>query len=240
MKYFVLLFTACVVSLICNSQTHIYLIPTIHGLHKTNQQYNYDSLRNIISKLNPDVIAVEIRSEDMNKDSNYLKKNYPFEMWMMSLWFPSVKIEGFDWLGKDLEGNIIPEDYWVRQSSIRKLQNQLNADSSFTSKIWHCNSFTGERMIILKESSLQSILTSNDAALTLKYYQCLKNAFENSPYLALTDFYNERNTKMQENLHQLFNKHDGKRLVILTGDDHYPYLLQWIQDKNFLLKPIFE
>ena len=37
------------------SQARIMLLPTLHGLHKSNMQYNYDSLRNMIGRLNPDV-----------------------------------------------------------------------------------------------------------------------------------------------------------------------------------------
>ena len=87
------------------AQTRVYVIPVLHGMHKTNQQYTYDSIRAMVERLNPDVIAVEIRAEDIDSDTAYLKQNYPLEMWMMRYWFPSATIAGFDWLGKDLAAN---------------------------------------------------------------------------------------------------------------------------------------
>ncbi|HYK54919.1 MAG TPA: hypothetical protein VEV15_00445, partial [Flavisolibacter sp.] len=69
------------------AQTKVCLIPTLHGLHKTNKLYNYDSLKATVARLHPDVIAVEIRAEDVASDTAYLKKNYPYEMWMMRYWF---------------------------------------------------------------------------------------------------------------------------------------------------------
>ncbi|HLN74002.1 MAG TPA: hypothetical protein VK205_11955, partial [Prolixibacteraceae bacterium] len=78
-------------------QKKVYFIPTLHGLHQANQSYSYDSLKQLINHLNPDIIAVEIRQEDINGDSLYLSKNYPYEMRMMKYWFPNTKIVGFDW-----------------------------------------------------------------------------------------------------------------------------------------------
>ncbi|MGZ5287826.1 MAG: hypothetical protein ACXWB9_11595, partial [Flavisolibacter sp.] len=88
----------------------------LHGLHKTNTAYNYDSLKNTVTRFYPDLIAVEIRSDDITGDSSYLGKNYPREMWMMRYWFPGVEIDGYDWLGKDLEGRRIPDQYWKNEA----------------------------------------------------------------------------------------------------------------------------
>jgi hypothetical protein len=217
------------------TQTKVCLIHALHGLHKTNNQYSYDSLKAIITRMHPDVIAVEIRAEDVASDTAYLKKNYPYEMWMMQYWFPSATIEGFDWLGTELEGKAIPDRYWKDQSKVKTLERLLDGDSVYSSKANQCQTHVDERMTILKNNSLQNILQSKDASLTKAYYNCLDLQLQGSDYAELTRFYTARNEKMQERLSALVEKYPNKTIVVLTGDDHYPYLLEHLQKQNIVL-----
>jgi hypothetical protein len=217
----------------------VYLIPALHGLHKTNQQYTYEHLKAVIENINPDVIAVEIRSEDINSDSIYLKKNYPYEMWMMRYWFPTAAIEGFDWLGAELEGKVIPDRYWQDQSVIKALQSKLQIDSFYTAKLKSCAIYTKERMKNLQNSSLKVILQSNEFILVKEYYNCLNLQLQNSDYEELPRFYASRNKKMQEALSELMKKHAGKTIVVITGADHYPYLQEDLRkQKVTVLQPV--
>jgi hypothetical protein len=152
------------------AQQTVKIIPTIHKLHVVNVKYNYDSLREIVAELEPTLIAVEMRNEDLKLDSNYLKRNYPYEMWMMKYWFPNLTIVGFDWLGPGLEGRQIPENYWKEQSDIKKWERLLAEDTSFNSKIEECDSFTHLRMNLLQSLSFSQLLKSNDSSLTVAYY----------------------------------------------------------------------
>jgi hypothetical protein len=214
------------------SQTKVYLIPTLHGLHKTNQQYNYDTIKAVVVRLNPDVIAVEIRPEDVKEDSSYLKSNYPFEMWMMPHWFAATTIEGFDWLGAELENKPIPPRYWQDQSRTKYLQRRLDLDSVYTARLKSCQLYTNDRMAILNSQSLKGIIASNDALLIKEYYNCLQLQLRGSDYEELTAFYTMRNKKMMTRLDALFQKHSGKTIVVLMGDDHYPYLLEHLKKSN--------
>lgn len=217
------------------SQTSVCLIPTLHGLHKTNNQYSYDSLKAIVARIQPDVIAVEIRPEDIGSDTAYLKKNYPLEMWMMRYWFPAAAPGGFDWLGTELEGNSIPDRYWKEQSAIKELERSLDADSLYSSRLARCQTYVQERLAILKDHSLQAILQSRDAALTCAYYNCLDRQLQGSKYAELTKFYTERNKRMSERMSTLLKLHPNKTMVVLTGDDHYPYLLEYLQKQKIVL-----
>jgi hypothetical protein len=211
------------------SQTQVVLIPTIHGLHRTNRQYNYDSLKAIVKQINPDVIAVEIRSIEVNADTNYLKKNYPYEMWMMRYWFPQTHIEGFDWLGDDLEGRQIPERYWQEQSNIKRLEQQLDKDSIYSKKFGDCNRYTRKRLEILGKNALKEILNSDDAFFVINYYECMQQQLSGSIYEQLPNFYNRRNKEMETRLNAIIQKHQNKKIIVLTGDDHYPYLLEYLK-----------
>ena len=217
------------------SQARVMLLPTLHGLHKSNTQYNYDSLRNMVGRLSPDVIVVEIRAEDVGADTTYLKMNYPFEMWMMRYWFPALTIEGFDWLGSDIEGKAIPRDYWKNISQVKKLERELGADTIYSKELEACDQYVKLRMEILRTSSLQDILASRDAMFTRKYYECIEEQLKGSNYEGLTRFYDQRNQNMMKRISGIIKKHEGRTIVILTGDDHYPYLLEHLRKLNIVL-----
>jgi hypothetical protein len=210
------------------AQGRVYVLPVLHGLHKTNPEYTYDSVRAIVARLKPDVIAVEIRSEDITSDTAYLKQNYPQEMWMMRYWFPSSTIAGFDWLGAELEGKPIPDRYWKDHSRIRALQTLLNTDTVYSRKLAACQLYTDQRMDILERQSLRGILQSNDAILVKEYYNCLGQHLQGSDYEELTRFYDARNSRIQQNVAALAEAHKDKTVVVLTGDDHYPYLREYL------------
>ncbi len=209
----------------CNNYAgKVYFIPTLHSLHKVNDKYNYDSLKQLVSSLNPDIIAVEIRAEDINEDSVYLSKNYPYEMRMMKFWFPGVKVIGFDWLGNDIQGKLIPANYWSEISSIKKYEKELNSDSLFAMQTSECDSFTIQRLEIIKNYSLEEILESNDSALTKQFYECLGNKLNGSVHERVLQFYDLRNSKLLENIKVIIAENKNKRIVILTGDDHFVFL----------------
>jgi hypothetical protein len=228
-KAFCFFLILCLLTTAAFSQTKVYLLPVLHSMHKSNFFYPYDSVKAVVARTAADVVAVEIRPEDISKDSNYLKANYPFEMWMMAHWFPQKTIVGFDWLGADLEGKPIPEKYWQQGSEIKKLQTALNKDSVYTARLRSCTLYSDERLKLLSSQSLKAILTSNDAILTKEYYNCLEQHLRGSEYEALTQFYTLRNQKMMAHLDALLHAHEGKTIVVVTGADHYPYLLDHLK-----------
>lgn len=212
---------------IVSAQQNVILLPTIHKLHTVNHRYNYDSLRAKITALGPAIIAVEIRNEDLFRDTAYLKRNYPYEMWMMHYWFPDVKVVGFDWLGTDIEGKRIPDDYWRTQAAIKKWERALEADTIWSTVIVPCASFTQQRMQLLKTTTLDELLVSDDASLNLSYYDCLDKKLAGSVHHRVVDFYNTRNERMISNLKGIIKENwNNEKLLILTGDDHYPVLKQ--------------
>ena len=210
------------------TQNKVYIVPVLHGLHKTNPQYTYDSIQAIVGRLKPDVIAVEMRAEDIGTDTAYLKQNYPYEMWMMPYWFPSATIAGFDWLGSELEGKPIPARYWKDHSRIKALERLLDTDTLYQNKLAACQHYEEERLRILKTGSLKAILRSSDNILIKEYYNCLDQQLRGSDYEELTRFYNERNRHIQQNVLGLAQRHTDKTIVVLTGDDHYPYLREYL------------
>lgn len=240
MRPSILIFAALVLlATAAGAQTKVYLVPVLHSLHKTNYFYPYDSVQAVVARTGADVVAVEIRPEDVTGDSNYLKANYPFEMWMMPHWFAQKTIEGFDWLGADVEGKTIPAGYWQQGSAIKKLQSALNKDSVYTARLKSCQLYADERMKLLSSQSLKAILNSNDAILTKEYYNCLEQHLRGSDYADLTQFYSLRNQKMMAHLDNIFRKHNGKTIVVVTGADHYPYLLDHLKKNRVQIGKLY-
>lgn len=206
-------------------QKNTVILPTLHALHRVAPRYTYDSLKAAITWLQPEVIAVEIRPEDIDKDSDYLKKNYPYEAWMMRYWFPQAKLVGFDWLGEDIEGKPIPDGYWEGPTSVKQWEKELAADTLYSKRAERCQVYSLQRVNMLVKSSLADILDNdNDAILQQEHYNCLSMQLRGSPHYRIMQFYDKRNSKMQENLKQQLASFAGRRVVIVTGDEHYPFL----------------
>ena len=206
----------------CKSQNpKLYFIPSLHKLHQANSQYTYDSLRQLIARLQPDIIAVEIRQSDIGHDSNYLKNNYPYEMWIMRYWFPEAGIVGFDWLGDDIEGKPLSERYWREVSPIKQWERALNADTVYTPKAVSCRSISARRGELLKSLSLKELMESEDAQLTKDFYTCLAEQLKGSIHERILAFYDERNLRILKNIQGIVSGNKGKKIVVITGDDHY-------------------
>lgn len=214
------------------ADSKIYLLPTLHSIHKINANYDYRHLKETVVEINPDIIAVEIRPEDISQDSLYLKKNYPYEMWMMKEWFPAKKILGFDWLGTDIENQLIPANYWKEISPIKKYEKALAEDSVYSAKKAKCEHFNTERLPILKTNSLAQLLKSKDAQLTSDFYQCFNESLQGSIHKRIPEFYAKRNQEILENIRKIILENKNKKILFLTGDDHYIFLKDKIKHQT--------
>ncbi|MBA3899440.1 MAG: hypothetical protein H0X62_04390 [Bacteroidetes bacterium] len=210
----------------------IYVVPALHHIHKINSNYSYDSLRVVVKNLKPDVLLVEIRPEDIDRDTAYLKKNYPLEMWAMKLWFPNHPLVGIDWLGKDIAGKPIPENYWKEKSQLKIWEKAVESDSLIKGRLVECETYVAERIPVLKEGSFLEIVNGNDEQLTLAYYQCMERTFFGTPHAKITDFYKERNISMAENIVKAVIENGKGKYVVVTGADHAPFIKMYLFKKG--------
>ncbi len=214
---------------LAQQKTSVYIISTLHGLHKTNLQYTYDSLFAFIDRLNPDVVAVEIRPEDMNASTNYLKSNYPYEMYECISRYKNKTVLGIDWLGKDIEGIAIAPNYWREVSAIKKMQQQLNEDSNIVKKLSILTVVTNQKMTIAKSSSLVQLNDGRYDVANHIYYQQLKQLLQSTPYEGIAEFYETRDKKIAANIISIINNNKGKKLLFLVGADHRDFANRQVQ-----------
>lgn len=212
-------------------KSEVVIISTIHGAHKTNPNYSYDSLYKFIDKFNPDVIGVEIRNEDIDSSFTYLKNNYPYEMYACIKKYPSKNVLGFDWLGKELEGKAIPENYWKDISAIKKLQQKLNTDSTILKKLSILDIIKEEKNKLALNASLPELNDGRYDLINHIYYEQLKALLQATVYLSLSDFYQQRDEHIAQNILEIIKKNKGKRMIFLIGADHRDYTLKKVSNE---------
>lgn len=209
----------------------VVIISTIHGAHKSNPNYSYDSLFEFIEQFNPDIIGVEIRAEDIDSSVTYLKNNYPFEMYESIKKFPSKKVLGFDWLGMELKGKAIPENYWKDSSAIKKLQNKLNADSTILQKLSILDIIKDEKNKLVLNASLLELNDGRYDLINHIYYEQLKALLQDTEFKALSDFYQQRDEHIAQNILEIIKNKKGKRMIFLIGADHRDYTIKKVTNE---------
>ena len=212
-------------------KTEVWIIATIHGAHKVNPNYPYDSLFSFIDRLNPDVVGVEIRSEDIDRSLAYLKNNYPFEMHESIGRYSGKIVRGFDWLGADLEGRGIPANYWQEVSPTKKLQGEMGQDSVILAALSVLKPLQDEMNKLALNASLSELNDGRYDLLSFVYYQQLKLIFNDTPYIALSEFYRKRDEHIAQNIINIIKAHTGKRMVFMLGADHRDYTVKAIQSQ---------
>src|SRR5690606_9807764 len=227
--YFLLFLFLPMVSVMSqSSKTEVLVISTLHGAHEVNPNYSYADLFSFIEAFNPDVLGVEIRAEDLTRPAAYLKQNYPYEMYICREKYPSTLVVGFDWLGDDLAGRAIPERYWKEQSPIKKLQQELSADSVMREKLAVLDVLSEEKKALALRASLTSLNDGRYDLINRVYYAQLNVLLKNTPYEALSTFYATRDEMIARQILALIKSHPGKRMLFLVGADHRAYVVQEI------------
>lgn len=209
----------------------VILISTIHGAHKTNPNYSYDSLFKFIEKFNPDVIGIEIRAEDMDSSITYLKVNYPFEMYVCIDKYHSKNVMGFDWLGTELQGKPIPENYWKDSSEIKKLQRKLNSDSIILNKLSILDIVKEEKHKLVMNATLLELNDGRYDLINHIYYTQLKALLQHTEFKGLSEFYQQRDEHITQNILEIIKNNKGKRLIFLVGADHRDYTLKKLSNE---------
>ena len=196
------------------------VVGTIHGAHTMNPNYTYDSLFNFIEKYNPDIIGVEIRKEDMDSSVTYLKSNYPFEMYECISRYPEKVVLGFDWLGDDIAGKAIPGNYWKEISPVKKLEQQLFADTVMLQKLAVIDIIRDEKIKMVLNSSLEQLNDGKYDLINRIYYRQLELMLKDTEYSPLTGFYKKRDEMIVENILEIVKNNPGKKMIFLLGADH--------------------
>lgn len=169
-------------------RTEVTICSTIHGSHKNNQLYSYEDLYEFVDLLDLDIIGVEIRQTDLDSSLNYLRSNYPFEMYNCKYKYHHKKVVGFDWLGEEVEGRGIPYNYWTNSSKVKKLERKLNKDTIVMQNLAVADRIREEKVEIFLSSSLYQLNKGRYDTLNEEYYRELDKKLKSTRYHYIPDF----------------------------------------------------
>lgn len=198
---------------------NIKILGTIHKLHNENKNYTIAHIKKEIIKFSPDIIAVEIRNEDINNENDYLVNYYPLEMIEIKKEFEKkIPIIGFDWRGEEIKNK--PIEKWspfknFKNKNIEKLiGKRLEIMNTFYK---NCDIYECQDKLKLQELSL---IEENINNLLVKF-----------GYKNLVDYKKNRELIMGSNLSKINRDNKDKKILILTGITHVLFLNNYFGKK---------
>ncbi|MEG0308733.1 MAG: hypothetical protein RR636_12375 [Clostridium sp.] len=194
------------------NKTEVVIIGVVHEIYK-NEILKY------IAEHNPDVIGVEIRSEDIKETKEYLLDNYPSEMVEIVHKFPEIKTLGFDWLGEYIQNKKLSREYW-QNNSVKKLYREFLNDITFQKERELLNIIEGKRDEILNNSNLKIYNNGIDDILAEVYYKQFYNILNKTQYEDYAHFWKDRDTHISQNVINIIEENKDKRIILIMGGDH--------------------
>jgi hypothetical protein len=197
--------------------TEVMVIGAVHSAHNGHPTYSYEHLFATVRQFDPDVVAVEIRQEDLKRDANYLARNYPYEMRALAQEY-GAKAVGFDWLGAELEGRAVPENWWKEQSWLKRLEREKGADRTYRAP--EVDALRQRQLELIRSATAATLNDGRYDDVTRAYYEAFAKSVAGSRYDRLAIFYRERDRRIAENLRRIITEHAGKRVAVIMGADH--------------------
>lgn len=211
------------------SKTKVMVLGTIHRMHKDNKFYSYDDVFSIIDRFKPDVIGVEIRREDMMQPRGYLEKYYPYEMIESKFRYEDgCSIYGFDWLGKSIEGKLIPERYF-ETLDVKILEKEFDLTQDYQKEKDLIEAIEKVRMSLIMNHTAEECNNGRYDTASEIFYSQLELMLENTPYEKMYRFYSERDLHIDNNMIDIIRNNKGKRIIVMTGMDHRVFAIKAIR-----------
>jgi len=215
-------------------KTQVLLLPTIHNAHETNSRYTYQHLLKIIENFKPDIIAIEIRPEDMGQhDTVYLKAFYRPDMIMVKDKFPAIPKVGIDFLGIDMVGKTLALNYrrdtTTANAKAGAISRAISRDSIFAkaNKTAGLVELEAKRLVLIASANAQELIDgpfdsySNAMAAKLDSLRGL-----NPKYAQFQMSTTYRDQRLADNVKNVILKNPGKRIVVLSGVNHHGLYVQ--------------
>lgn len=218
--------------------TSIMIMASMHQFHKEHPTFDYDKLFLSIEHFQPDHVGVEIRPEDIGADDDYLSQNYPFEMVKLSKDYDNGRCFGFDWLGEDIAGQPIPNNYWKEISLYKKLERELSDATSIDFQ--ELDVLFEQQMEILKTATPASLIDGRYGQVTKRYYQVSDDLLRGTKYEFIPQFRRRRDQEIGKNIVDFIHGHPGTRIALVMGANHHVYALETLSNDLEIEDVIYE
>lgn len=204
------------------------VIASIHQYHKDHPTFDYDRLFHVVECFQPDYVGVEIRPEDIGADESYLARYYPHEMVTLSKRY-SNRCFGFDWLGEDIIGQPIPDNF--KGTSVYKykqLERVINEDTDFKSGT--LDDLLEQQMDIVKTATPASLVDGRYDTVTKRYYQTLDDLLRGTKYELISKLNHKRDQEIGQNIINFVRGHFGTRIALIMGANHHVFALETLSN----------
>lgn len=191
----------------------VVVLGTLHGMHGETSGYDFDALRNAILTLEPDVLCMEIDSEDLATRSGFGSKiEYPRVV------MPLVDEKGYDTCTLEPEPEVArPIIARYRAVSARLAEQDPAAVEAFSQ--YSDGMYQGLKAYWTSPATVNSVLT--DEILRAKHG--LQIALYGKDE---ADLWNAWNRHFMDRILQVARANHGKRIVALVGVEHGYWLRQ--------------
>lgn len=219
----------------------VMVVASIHKRLATSTSFTYDDLYASVARFKPDYVGVEIRQEDLGRDDMYLGRNYPAEMVHLAHAYGS-RCFGFDWLGDDLAGRVIPADWWKVQSPVKALERDLNnapplQDAAHMRLSDRLDRLSDEQDRILASATVTSLVDGRYDRVTAAYYRTLTELLAGTRFAALPAYYRRRDHAIAANIVTFAADHPGRRIAVVTGGDHHGPIMTALRARRSAIEP---
>ena len=231
MKIIFTIFFACLQMITYAQITQIDIVSTLHKNHLQNPNYTYEDVKKYLEDEKPDIIALEIRAEDMNLSKEILAKRYPFEMYDNLYKISNVSYIGIDWYGDDIVGKPFPDNYFDNENSVKNVQMKMNKDADFSTKLSVLKPLTAKKFELVKKLNIHEMKNGMYDAINEVYYQQIELLCKNSPYEMVSKFYETRDLRLAENTSEIIEQNLGKKIIVLTGADHRIAMVKYLNSR---------
>lgn len=209
-----------------NQRNQVEILGVLHGFHKESATCSYQHIFDFVKQYNPEVLCIEIRPEDLYKEDGYLDRIYPFEMIELKRrYVDQIRVMGVDWLGTDIEGIEVPEDYF-KELPVKILERGFQSDADMASERSLLQIIDEYRYQCISSKSLGEINDGKYDALSRVYYKQLNQLLNHTKYSHMVASYQMRDEKIAENVAEVIAQNKGKRILIVVGLDHKSYLME--------------
>jgi hypothetical protein len=211
------------------SPTEVTVVAALHGLHKQHPNYDYGVLYDLVARIQPDLVGVEIRPEDIGAELDYLKRNYPAEMIELARRHAD-RAFGVDWLGTEIAGRPIPPDYW-QTAQVMRLSKASKEDADFQARKPAELAELSQRQSQILAAATPATLVDGRYAASVRRIDALEAQwYRGSPYTYVLDFNRRRDAEIALRLIDTVGRNPGKRIVVVLGADHVSFAKQALRE----------
>lgn len=204
--------------------TEVIILGVIHEIYK-------DDVLEFIEEYNPDVIGVEIRTEDINESKEYLYTSYPSEMIETVYKFSKdIRVYGFDWLGEDIENIKLSREYW-KNERIKILYRQFESDKCFEKERELLKIIEDREEEFINKSNLKTYNSETSDVFVEIYYKQLFMILDKTPYEEFARFWKKRDKQIEKNIINIIKNNEGKRIIFVMGGAHRYLIIKAIEEK---------